>query len=363
MAVTVEMYNSQDQEGFINLHREIFNSNMNQSLFNWKYIEQPFSTSPNIAVAKENKNLVGAVGTMYVPLKIDNKPIKASHPMDIMIEEEYRSHRLFRDLIEKLREGYNDVAVEYGTGVKETRKAWERFGKWKYNSVDIKGRIQEPERLIGISEGYISSFLEQLIGVSYRSALTIRDKLHRLDQYSGSIKKGGFVESKFNISDGPSYPVSIRRNSAFWNWRIDDPRINNVYTYYIKNEKNIANMLLIDTEDYGHKIALQNYSTKNNGFSALLAIYNRIFNEFTHTTFTIKNNNIDELSERIGLTHFDHINNITKSKLMNKVVRNADSARGLDELDKKPVGHLWFPEVSDKKFKSSKWEFGYFITD
>ena len=364
MTVSVVTYTADDREAFIDLHEELLGG-ISSDVFRWKYEQPPGVDTPRIAVARDGDEVVGAVGALYVPLRWDGAPIEASHPMDIMVAESHRGAKLFTELVGKLRDGYDDIAVEFGTGARESRIAWERFGGWTYSAVDRNVRIQRPEALLD-DAGPVRTALSALAGGSLRAVLRVRDTASMHTETVDVSRTAGYEDSAFDVQDRWSpYPVSIRRDSAYWTWRVSDPRLD-AYTYWVTESGSpIASVLVACRSDGGRKdvvIALQDYRDDDGGFAALVSIYERIIQDHRDATVVrTLNNSLGEIRRTTGLTHNRLLKRIGDTDFAETITAHTDIASDVDEWDRKPVGYNWLG--SDEGAAPSAWEYSDLIVD
>jgi len=368
MTESVRRYVEEDRGSFINLHRDIFDSDMSSELFNWKYQQAPKAKDPPVVVAEKNNSIVGAVGSFLVPFNINHKYVLGSRPVDIMIEEEHRSHKLFIDLVERLRDLYpENVAFEFGTGVRETRKAWERFGGWEYDSIDRHIRIQRPGKSLGEDVTPVISYPIKVSGLIYRSLLKIWDKISELKISSYAVhKESEYVQAAFNSTNvKDEYPVSIERDADYWEWRAADPRIE-MSTYWTGSVDNPIASVLIATEKSGERrncrIALQD--NRNGDIEPLISIYKKILKDHTeYSRIQYTNNKPDgEFVKRVGLNHGKIIEKINKRNIIGKLLRVLNKNVPVEEINGEPVGYLWL-DSDIEEYKPREWEYSDLTSD
>lgn len=364
MTVSVDTYTDHDRDAFIDLHDDLLGG-ISTDVFSWKYEQPPGTDTPRIAVAKDGDEVVGAVGALSVPLTCNGEPIEASHPMDIMVEEEYRGAKIFKDLIDNLRESYDGVSVEFGTGARESRIAWERFGGWTYTDVDRNVRLQRPEALLDDADSVVSA-LSVLAGGSLRALLRFRDAVYMNTESSDVSKAAGYADSAFSVPNRWSpYPVSIRREAEYWTWRVSDPRLD-TYTYWVTESGSpIASVLVACKSDTRRKdviIALQDHRDDDGGFSALISIYKRIIRDHRDATvIRTLNNSIEDICRTTGLNHNHLIERMVDNGLVNKITAYADISSDVDEWDTKPVGYNWIGDTDG--VAPTEWEYSDLIVD
>lgn len=373
MTATVRPYTEGDSDEFIELHRSIFDSDFSEELFEWKYTQAPGTDAPRIVVAEHDDSLVGAVGSIHVPLAVEGHSITGRSPVDIMIDEEFRGARLFINLVEELREvDDEDVAVEFGTGVRRTRIAWERFGGWKYSDVDRHVRVQRPEDLVTVNAeaGPVVSALLTLAGGSFRAALRIRDALAEFGTQSWNVsKEPGYSSTVFESIPQSPQPVSIRCDSEFWEWRMSDERIS-AETYWIGDPDDPLAAVLTakhNTSDPQCEIALQRSCSDRDGQFALLGIYREIISDHRDTTaIRVTNNGLDSIATAAGLNHGRWAMRVNESRYADLIQEKLDVNMDIDEVSSTPVGCRWFKEkLPDGASTAStdQWEYSEYIVD
>ena len=340
---------------------------MSSELFNWKYQQTPKAKDPPVVVAEKNDSIVGAVGSFLVPFKLNQQRVLASRPVDIMIDEEHRSHKLFINLIEELRDLYtDDVVFEFGTGVRETRKAWERFGGWEYDYIDKHVRINRPEKLLSQDINPFVFYLANFLGLMYKNAWRIRNKISKSKTSHHVVyKESGYVQRAFNNTNvEDEYAVSIQRDADYWEWRADDPRIK-MSTYWVGSADNPMASVLTATrtaERSDCRIALQDHNNKN--IEPLLSVYSKIIKDHTESaTIQYTNNKLpDEFVSDIGLDHMNKLEKLNYKNIINKMIGLLNENIEVEELSRKPVGCLWLDSNVDG-YKPQEWEYSDLTSD
>lgn len=366
MTPSITQYTSEDRTGFLALHNELL-SGMDAEVFDWKYLQHPYVDTPQIVVAKDDDTVVGAVGCLYVPLEVDGQRIKGSHTMDIMIKEEYRSPKLFKRLVDKLRGTYDDVAVEFGSGGRETRIAWERLAGRDYQYVDRHVRIQRIEDLLGEDPSLLLAGLGTLAGGALRIGLRVRDWVaeRRFESYPVS-RENGYVDSAFDIFDGLSrYPVSIARDSDFWSWRVSDPRID-TYTYQATDGGESVASVLVSINKSGQRndcvISLQEFSGGKGGVDGLLSIYSKIVRDFSNVAvIRSTDNSSPDVYHRSGLSHQRVATTILNSTIFKHLSKRLNGNPEHDEIGEKEFGCKWLDDTYS--YDTTKWEYSNMLMD
>ena len=354
MAVTVRRYTESDRDSFMELYQEFF-SQISDELFEWRFEQAPFTNDPQIVVAEDGDNVVGALGGFLVPFYTQGQSIMGCMPTDFMIHKDFRGANLFIKLVQELRATYENVSVEFGTGAPNTHTAWEQFGGW--------ARLLETTSFPNI--------LSELSDVIYNRVYTLRDHMNNMEAGNECIsKEQGYMNDVFGIEKDTEFELSISRNSRFWEWRIDDPRINS-FTYWAGNENEpLASVLFAvpnsDQPQVG-TIALQEQSNTDRGFSALLSIFSQIFKDFKDITYIKSLNTTDKIAKSIGANQTLLLNNIKTNPIIislpyvQQFVSDMSNIPESD-IDKRKVGYKWF-DNNMTNLDPSVWEFSDLIYD
>lgn len=370
MDTKVREYKEEDKESIINTHNEIMQSERTEERFNWKYIDHPSVQNPRIAVAENNNTIVGYVGDFPVPLQIRDTPITARQPVDIMIREDFRSAKLFTELVDTLRNtpNPNSAAVEFGFPTKATRKIWRRFENWSFCDYPQSIRIQRPETLLPELQGIatLAKLFIQLAGMPLRIALGIRDWVSRIrNQLSiKNVKKSqGYVSQVFSAPSTKQHPVCIRRDQDYWNWRSKDPW-REMRSYWVGDKDSPEAAILVSQVDNICEIALQESIDENLGINGMLNIYYSIVRDYRYTdTIVAPSTMVGDLASRVGLTSEQWMHTVSNNRIGNTI--QSQFGVDLDNFGSWTLGWKWYDNRATdiESVPLSEWEFSPLLLD
>lgn len=370
MDTNVRKYKERDKESIINLHNDIMQSGRTEELFNWKYINHPNIQEPRIVVAENDNTVVGYAGDFPVPLQVQDTPITARQPVDIMIREDFRSAKLFTDLVDTLRNAFGDnsVAVEFGYPTKATRKIWRRFENWSFYDYPQSIRIQRPETLLPELQGIatLAELLIQSAGLPLRLALRIRDWVSRRrdpTSIEDVQQSRGYVSSAFGTPPTKQHPVCIRRDQDYWNWRSKDPR-RQIRSYWVGNKDSPDAAILVSQVRNSCEIALQESIDRNSGTEGILNIYYSIIRDYRYTdTIVAPSTIVGDLASRVGLTSEKWIHTLSKSRIGNDV--ESQFGVDFDNFGSWTLGWKWYDNRANdiESVPLSGWEFSPLLLD
>jgi len=286
VTLTLRKYTENDKQAVLDLHETIHGSPRSEELFDWKYHLSPLTENPNIIVAEHGSELVGCVGDFRVPLYVHNTPVVARQPVDLMIREKYRSAKLFVDIVDELRNSFedDDVAVEFGQPTEETRKIWEQFENWKFSDYHRKFRLLQPDKLLsesGTSAPNVERVL-QFASVPFRFTLILRDLIAPQGTTTEVVRnQEGFLNTAFQTPPTDHHPVCIQRDEQYWTWRTNDPLLD-IRTYWIGEEASPDAAVLVarDTTSNTCTIALQECADKDAGLNSLSCLFQQILFDY-----------------------------------------------------------------------------------
>ena len=112
--IIVEYLNG-DQGGIVNLHNNVFKSNLNVSRWNWQFLKHPRGSSW-ITISKNGAEIVGQYCIMRHHLNFLGQEIVAGQSCDTMVREDQRGKKLFTKLANRNFEfaSMNGVKAVFG---------------------------------------------------------------------------------------------------------------------------------------------------------------------------------------------------------------------------------------------------------
>jgi hypothetical protein len=227
------------KEEFIDLFRTIFGDDMSSDLWEWKYIQNPFSVGDSqIVVALDKGKVVGARPFMLAQMWINDRKVRVAQPSDTMVHPEYRRMGLFSRMnelgIQFLRA--KEYALIFNFPGDMSRPGYLKQGWRLISNMETVFQVSNPANVISHKSG--SKFLGVCLGPVYRLMLGARKK-----RTSGSVT-GFRVGVSDHFSDELEEVDSVRekwgidlvRSGAYMRWRFDE-HPEHKYEYIIAKER------------------------------------------------------------------------------------------------------------------------------
>jgi predicted acetyltransferase len=188
----IRPYRDEDEECVHKLWKAAFGKEMSTSLWNWKYLQNPYDRQMLLCVSETGKAVVSYTGIPY-RTNLQGRIVEMTQLMDIMSHPEYRKTGLF---------------------IKTAHAFFEIYGKDILFVYGFPGRYH-----FDIGVKYLG-YQALTKTVSYLTAKT--DVLAGKDAEYGGIERITDIDAAFDRlweKCQDDYPLSIIRNSDFVRWR------------------------------------------------------------------------------------------------------------------------------------------------
>jgi GNAT superfamily N-acetyltransferase len=211
-----------EKDLLVDLFRISFGQNMSAELWDWKYIQNPLSsTAAEVIVALEEGKIVGARPFLLTEMWIENKKVVTAQHCDTMVHPEHRNKGIFNAMgqfaIKYLRE--HSYALSYGFPGPMSRPGFLSQGYRIVAPIDIgfwpiNGRKllshKLKNRLLGNGLGYI---YDKLLHTKKRPAIQNIFKVETFDQFTDELKD---IDT---LREGSE--IDLVRSEANLRWRFD----------------------------------------------------------------------------------------------------------------------------------------------
>lgn len=227
---TIRQYRTGDENEINDLFNMVFMQNRPLNLWNWQFRDNPAGSANLVTIAKAAGKIIGHYANLPVYFKYIEKTVKAAHPVDNLIHQDYRGSKLIRDMFQYqfMVAKKNDISFGFGMPNEIYYPVGKRYLKYKDLSAlstlfkRLNWRLSFEKR-VPKSPSSFNSAVQQLSA-----------KLHRLPIiYKGLPKKNISVRMFSSFDAGidrlwekakDRYGIMAIRNSGFLKWRyIDKP--------------------------------------------------------------------------------------------------------------------------------------------
>lgn len=250
-----------DVEEWIGLHHTVFGSwpsDLDRTIFNWKYVENPYVKSPPIFIAEVNNRIVGARSFFPILMNISGSHVLAFQPCDTMVHPDHRRKGLFTMMTQKALEyyEYKDVKLYFNFPSKYSRQGYYNLG-WSEVENHEYIRILDSDF---ITQKMLTGDLNILRSVFSQIPIKTLNKIIHWVNDNGHYEVEKYdsppVETLCSLYE-KSIPNEIHavRNDLFYNWRLDDP-LHDFQTYIFRDGPEILSAFIVSNR-------LTNNGTKN----------------------------------------------------------------------------------------------------
>lgn len=226
----IRPYQEGDENGILPLMKAVYGQWHGLDYWQWKYKENPLGFFPNwIWIAESNGKIVGHYTVIPVKMKIGNRDILAAQSVDTATHPDYRRQGIFENLAKNVyAEAYRDgVRLIYGFAnlprrvTSESGASYEGLHKklgWThlcFMTRMLKGLGYSKPTESGVT-ARIGAAVVELVTRARSAESTEHNAIDQRDRFDRHIDL--FWERASKTAN-----VMIKRDSAYLNWRINDP--------------------------------------------------------------------------------------------------------------------------------------------
>lgn len=232
---SVVSYRGEHREDVLRLHRHLMprKSGANERYFSWKYEQNPYLATPNMALVFSGPELVamrGLCGTRWVDPKLGPTTVPSAE--DLFVAEEHRNRGLFLMIDKELRriasaQGFGSIISSSGTPTTQQLQAvagWEKV-------VDFDRRFRRTARRGGT--GSLSAGWRRLAGRWTRRGaghFPERPTSATMDRLLSGVTASEVVVSAepdiatmVELSSDHAEACHQERSAEFYSWRLANP--------------------------------------------------------------------------------------------------------------------------------------------
>lgn len=272
------------KEELINLFKMSFGHSISPEFWDWKHTQNPCaSDNPEVIVATNNGEIVGARPLLFFGMWIKDKKVKAAQPCDTMVHPKHRRKGIFSRMnqfaIEYFKE--DECAFFYNFPGTMSRPGYLKQG-WKIVSImEPLFRAINPQEVISYKLGH--KVLGRGLGFLYATLLNARVKKYPLSNSFDVIISDQFIpelESLDGLRDRSA--INIVRSKSYLKWRFDKhPKYN--YKYIVaKRAKSLWGYAIVSVREQGNRLMygmIMDYLVKNNNIDCLRVIMSKCIDE------------------------------------------------------------------------------------
>ena len=239
---TLVEYSSGDQFGIVNLHNDVFKSNLNVHRWNWQFLKHPRGSSW-ITISKNEGEVVGHQGIMRHHLNFIGQEIVAGQSCNTMVREDQRGKKLFIKLAKRNFEfaSIDGVKAVFGFPNKSSYYGFIRKLDWIkiFNLAEYQYRIGY-DKLFG---RIVNSIAKEILSI----VLIIKLILYKIIFKNISIYSNINLPSNLDdiLNNVNNYEVlSTWKDEEYLKWRYEN-HPDNKYTFHVLKNNNVIDELII----------------------------------------------------------------------------------------------------------------------
>jgi len=293
--IIIQKYQEKDYEPYRKLFKEVFQRELEEKIFEWKYLKNPYGSAPLIYLAKDGEgNLLGARSLFPTELWVDGEAIPAVQAGDTMVRKESRGKGLFSRLT---RYSIDDVRalgfqVVFNFPNQNSYPGYMKLGWTDLDEVENYYRILDPSQML--KRKLKSPALYKPLGGILRSMMKFKQGITQSAKALNEIRviKSEVIKEDMAdfLSKNLTKPVHQTKSITYLQWRYennpkgeyeilefwkDEARIGTVVTKILgRNEQNTVEVLEWAANKEMEELLLEklmNYYSKEN--MALLKLW------------------------------------------------------------------------------------------
>lgn len=222
----IREYKSGDEEGILELFKNVFKSERNKDYWKWLYLENPAS-QPIIALAEDKSIIIGQCTLLPTKIQMGEEKLLAGQSIDTMVDSDYRGQGLHIVLAEKTYDigKENGVKIRIGFPSQDAlRGLLGSLGGSLTTEVPLYMNINKLENFL--TAAFKIRILAKILAIPAILVMKIlhRERKIKVEKNYSLIEIEEFDEEFDKLSETIAEDGKIMsvRSSKFLNWRIKD---------------------------------------------------------------------------------------------------------------------------------------------
>lgn len=272
-----------DEEGLVDIYRDVFNVELGVDYWRWKYYENPLGEH-SMYVALDGERIVGEVGAILCRCKVGAEEMLASQIVDIVIRRDYQKGGPFFDLVKLAREDLirKSVSFSYAVTIKKTYKISTRLLGYKaLTPIKRFVKVIDPSPYLKTKMGALGS----VIGGAGKVAMKMSHYGHLKESKQIEIKEITSFDEKFDElweRESRNYEITTVRRSIYLNWRYIDSFLAD-YKVFAACTDNVINGFMVlssDAKDGTRKGRIVDIFVEKDNVAAVGSLINKAIEYF-----------------------------------------------------------------------------------
>lgn len=215
-------YKKGDEAKILELFELAFKKNLSTEFWNWRFKDNPFGKELMINLMWEGDVLAGHYAVSAIELSIEGITVSASLSGTTMTHPNFQGRGIFSDLANSLYERIykeDNVALVYGFPNNNSHYGLVKNINWQ----DV---------------GIICNFSRHLVVSSVQQNFSDY-KVFQIEKFT-KVHQGFIRDTIKNLGFG----IAVNRSTEYLNWRYNDCPINEYYSLEIKNNDELAGIII-----------------------------------------------------------------------------------------------------------------------
>lgn len=239
---TIRRYRPNDREGFLALYEQVWNRRKDGDWFDWRFEQNPYTDTVEMAVAERDGDIVGAEPLLPFRLAAGDDAVMVRQPVDWIVHGDHRRRGLFTRMTEQLLESTTaDTVLFFNFPTDALRAGLERFDWSDVGPVATRYRIQNPAGVIRSKQpetAKTGATLGRLGSPFARACLAVADLTAPTGGTDSVSRTPGVDVDAISTVYRDTRPskLHVPRHRAFLEWRFANPNWETT-TYVARDER------------------------------------------------------------------------------------------------------------------------------
>ena len=262
---TIRSYKEGDETGYVTLMNNVFSRyKCDLKRWRWEFMDNPFGS---IQIFSDFRgNIVGYMGLICVPIKIENRVIRCSQAVDLAVHPNFRRKGMFLEIGKKLmQEAANEgIAISYGVPNEPAYRGHLKYGWFYVSEIPILIKIMS-------KKGFIIFVLAKFLGLVRRPHFRLMSRFMALIKNLIKVRDIGYCKNVLFSNDFRKHIVSscneqfdklwkkvskqflliVVRNAEYLNWRYVRKPHSKYTILTVKKNRRIEGFVVLSTEIHG----------------------------------------------------------------------------------------------------------------